>query len=205
MVSIIEKVCTKLPTKYGVYTTFLFVDPEDSLQREHCALLLGTVQKNMLLRIHSECFTGDVLGSTRCDCGEQLRLSLERIAEKKNGILLYLRQEGRGIGLAEKLRAYNLQDEGYDTVDANLRLGHQADLRNYDVAVAILQYLHVTSVDLLTNNPNKMHTLEEAGIILNKRIPLLPKKTNGLMRHYLETKAKKLGHLIDFEHESIQS
>ncbi len=170
-------------------------------KKEHVALVCGEIeqQEDVLLRIHSECFTGDVLGSVRCDCADQLHQSLSMIAEAKRGILIYLRQEGRGIGLVEKLKAYNLQEEGHDTVDANLMLGHQADIRNYDVAVTILGDLSPSSVYLLTNNPEKIKSLEDNGITISKRIALYPRQTNKRTKEYLRTKAERLHHLIDLD------
>ena len=152
--------------------------------------------EGVLVRIHSECFTGDVLGSRRCDCGEQLHLAMERIAAEGRGVVVYLRQEGRGIGLLDKLKAYNLQDQGYDTVEANLILGHQADEREYDVGVAILRDLGVQSVRLLTNNPEKIEALERLGMPVVERVPVVA-SVHEENRRYLETKARRMRHLLD--------
>lgn len=187
-------ICARLPTPFGEFTLCLYRDLKE--HKEHLALILADVRgEAVLVRIHSECFTGDVLGSLRCDCGEQLHRSMKAIAQEGRGVLVYLRQEGRGIGLADKLRAYNLQDQGYDTVEANLLLGHQADERHYDVAAAILQHLGVRSVRLLTNNPDKIQSLEALGIPVVERVPLLPTVHPENLR-YLRTKALRMRHLI---------
>ena len=155
-------VTARIPTADGVFCLHHFRSEWDD--KNHLALVIGDTEgEDLLVRIHSECFTGDVLGSQRCDCGEQLTQAIEAIAAAGRGALIYLRQEGRGIGLEEKLRAYNLQDEGYDTVDANLLLGHQADERDYTAAALILQELGVRSVRLLTNNPAKIEGLAATG------------------------------------------
>ncbi|MEJ2672041.1 MAG: GTP cyclohydrolase II, partial [Deltaproteobacteria bacterium] len=165
--------------------------------KEHLALVRGQVngRRNVLVRLHSECFTGDVLGSRRCDCGEQLQLAMRRIAEAGAGVILYLRQEGRGIGLLNKLKAYNLQDIGYDTVDANLLLGHEEDEREYSVAAQILRDLGVRSIRLLTNNPRKIESLDELGVEVTDRVPL-----QGVVHAdnaaYLFTKARRMQHLL---------
>jgi len=166
--------------------------------KEHLALSLGQVRgkSNVLVRVHSECFTGDVLGSRRCDCGEQLHNALARIAEAGAGVLIYLRQEGRGIGLLDKLRAYNLQDEGYDTVEANLLLGHQADERDYTVAARILDDLEIHSVRLLTNNPSKIENLRRLGVSVNERVPVVP-TVNADNVQYLFTKVQRMHHLLN--------
>ena len=194
--SIERRVCARLPTKEGEFQLYLYTTDRDD--KEHLALVLGDVQdkSNILVRVHSECFTGDVLGSQRCDCGEQLRLAAQRIAENGLGILIYLRQEGRGIGLLDKLRAYNLQDMGYDTVDANLILGHQADEREYTVAAAILEDLRVRSVRLLTNNPLKIKHLRMFGVPVAAREALEPTVT-AENADYLQTKVQRMHHLLN--------
>jgi 3,4-dihydroxy 2-butanone 4-phosphate synthase/GTP cyclohydrolase II len=162
------------------------------------ALIFGEIppREGVLVRVHSECFTGDVLGSMRCDCGAQLQRAMIAIGESGAGIILYLRQEGRGIGLADKLRAYNLQDEGYDTVDANLLLGHQADERDYTVAAEILSDLGVDSIHLLTNNPQKVNSLKELGVQVIGRQPLTG-DVNPENEKYLQTKVLKMNHLLN--------
>lgn len=184
----------RLPVDAGDFQMTVF-DAYDG--KEHVALTMGDVGgAPPLVRIHSECFTGDVLGSRRCDCGEQLTESLRRIAREGRGVLLYLRQEGRGIGLAEKLRAYNLQDRGFDTVDANLELGHAADARDYGVAARMLRELGVSAVKLMTNNPDKVSALTRLGIQVTARVPLVvPARPEN--RSYLHAKAKRMGHLLD--------
>jgi 3,4-dihydroxy 2-butanone 4-phosphate synthase/GTP cyclohydrolase II len=173
-----------------VYTT----GPADP---EHLVLQLGDLSRDdVLVRLHSQCFTGDVLGSLRCDCGQQLSESMRRIARHGHGAILYLPQEGRGIGLAEKLKAYNLQDVGYDTVEANLVLGHEADARDYSVAAALLRELGVSKLRLLTNNPAKVEGLSNTGIDISERVPLeveAHREASG----YLETKARRMRHLLD--------
>ena len=150
----------------------------------------------VLTRLHSTCFTGDVLGSLKCDCGPQLNSALKQISEHGSGLLLYLNQEGRGIGLANKMRAYSLQDEGFDTVDANHRLGFEDDERDYRIGAEILKSLGFSKVNLLTNNPHKVSMLEENGITVAERLPLKTGKTD-LNEKYLATKAKKSGHIFD--------
>lgn len=185
----------RVPTPEGEFQLCLYRTRWD--RKEHLALILGEVEgaANVLVRIHSECFTGDVLGSQRCDCGAQLHRALDRIAQEGSGVLIYLRQEGRGIGLLDKLRAYNLQDEGYDTVEANLMLGHQADEREYTAAAAIVRDLQIGSVRLLTNNPSKLHALQELGIRVSVREPLQAPVTKE-NAEYLRTKAQRLHHWI---------
>ena len=165
--------------------------------KEHLALVMGEVvdQRDVLVRLHSECFTGDVLGSLRCDCGDQLLQAMHLVAEAGTGVVIYLRQEGRGIGLLDKLRAYNLQDVGYDTVDANLMLGHQADERDYTVAALILEDLGVQSTHLLTNNPLKIQSLQELGVSVTARVPLQPRVTTENAA-YLATKAQRMNHQL---------
>lgn len=187
-------VTARIPTADGAFYLHHFRSAGDG--KNHLALVLGDAEgEDLLVRIHSECFTGDVLGSQRCDCGEQLTRAIQAIAAEGRGALIYLRQEGRGIGLEEKLRAYNLQDDGYDTVDANLLLGHQADERDYTAAALILQELGVRSVRMLTNNPAKIEGLAGLGIEVRERIPLqMP--SNPENRAYLETKVARMRHII---------
>lgn len=189
-------VSSRLPTRYGDFQLHLYSNNLD--EKEHLALVMGELSpvEQTLVRVHSECLTGDVLGSKRCDCGEQLAQSLEMISRAGKGVLIYLRQEGRGIGLRDKLRAYNLQDEGMDTVDANLALGHQADDRDYDAASLILKNLGVRKISLLTNNPNKIEELQRLGIEVVERIPLQG-KVNPENARYLLTKAARMNHLLD--------
>lgn len=190
-----DLVQTPIPTQYGEFILHYYSNNID--KKEHIALVKGEVthQENVPVRIHSECFTGDVLGSRRCDCGEQLAMAMQMIGEAEAGILLYLRQEGRGIGLLKKLQAYNLQDQGLDTVDANIQLGHLADERDYNIAALILKNLEVKSIQLITNNPEKIESLEKLGIHVVKRIPVevVAHKDN---LDYLKTKAKKMAHIL---------
>jgi 3,4-dihydroxy 2-butanone 4-phosphate synthase / GTP cyclohydrolase II len=183
-----------LPTRYGAFEMFVYDTPE---HKEHVALSLGAVDDGepVLVRAHSECLTGDVLGSSRCDCGEQLDDSLRYFREQGRGVLLYLRQEGRGIGLARKISAYALQEQGFDTVEANLALGLPEDARDYRVAAEMLFDLGVRRVRLLTNNPAKIEGLERHGVEVVERIPLeiAPNPSN---LGYLRTKREKMGHLF---------
>lgn len=190
-----DLVQTPIPTKHGEFMLHYYSNTLDD--KEHIALVKGNVanQENIPVRIHSECFTGDVLGSRRCDCGEQLDMALKMIHDAKAGILVYLRQEGRGIGLLKKLQAYNLQDKGLDTVDANIELGHLADEREYGVAALILQNLQVKSIQLITNNPRKIDDLAKLGIQINGRIPIVASAHDDNVG-YLKTKAKKMAHLL---------
>lgn len=186
---------TELPTPFGTFETRIFEDPLTGYN--HLALLMGQVRDGepVLTRVHSECLTGDVLGSLRCDCGPQLHLALERIGAEERGVVVYLRQEGRGIGLYHKLRAYRLQQEGLDTVEANMELGFPADLRDFGLAVQILDQLGVARVRLLTNNPDKIDVLRRSGLEVVERVPL-EVKAGADNRHYLATKQAKLGHLL---------
>lgn len=195
---VIQTSSARIPTPEGVFSLRYFRNNLD--QKEHLAITLGEIDgaDGALTRIHSECFTGDVMGSLRCDCGPQLHRAMEMIAEAGQGIILYLRQEGRGIGLEEKLKAYNLQDQGYDTVDANLLLGHDADERDYTVAAHMLQSLGVRSVRLITNNPGKLESLTELGIQVAERVPIqIP--ANAENRSYLATKVKRMRHMLHLE------
>jgi 3,4-dihydroxy 2-butanone 4-phosphate synthase/GTP cyclohydrolase II len=193
-----RKVRARIPTEDGEYSLYLYANNLD--HKEHLALVMGEVQgkEDVLVRIHSECFTGDVLGSMRCDCGEQLRRAMQHIAAKGEGVLIYLRQEGRGIGLLDKLRAYNLQDEGLDTVEANLALGHQADERDYTVAARIIEDFDVRSVHLLTNNPSKIERLRELGVPVTRRVPLEGTVTAD-NADYLITKAQRMHHMLNLD------
>ena len=184
---------SKLPTKFGEFTISTFEEP---CGKDHIALTIGDIQneETVMCRVHSECLTGDAFHSLRCDCGPQLQAALEMLAENKSGILLYLRQEGRGIGLVNKIRAYALQDQGHDTVEANAMLGFPADLREYNICLDILQHFNITSVNLLTNNPKKVSALEEVGISVAQRTSL-HEGENEKNAGYLDTKRNKMGHL----------
>ncbi|GLR64090.1 GTP cyclohydrolase II [Marinospirillum insulare] len=186
---------SRLPTPWAVFTMHGFEDSETG--KEHLALTLGELDNTepVLARIHSECLTGDALFSLRCDCGFQLQEALKRIAAEGRGALFYLRQEGRGIGLLNKIRAYHLQDQGADTVEANEQLGFEADMRDYSMLPSMLEHLGIKSVRLMTNNPRKVNAFASYGIQVDERIPL----TTGLNPYnadYLDTKANKLGHLM---------
>jgi 3,4-dihydroxy 2-butanone 4-phosphate synthase/GTP cyclohydrolase II len=185
----------KLPTDYGDFDVHVYESALDS--QTHVALVRGTIGagENVLTRVHSSCVTGDIFHSSRCDCGSQLHLALQRIAEEGRGVLLYLNQEGRGIGLANKIRAYALQDQGFDTVEANERLGFAADLREYHTGVLILRDLGVRSTHLLSNNPKKLAGVTGEGLSVSERIPIeIPAGESN--RRYLQTKRDKLGHQL---------
>tara|TARA_R110002110_G_scaffold414951_1_gene647083 strand:+ start:365101 stop:365769 length:669 start_codon:yes stop_codon:yes gene_type:complete len=192
---VIRTTSARIPTKYGDFQLCYYTNSEDD--KAHLALYLGNVEnaENVLTRVHSECFTGDVLGSLRCDCGEQLDFAMQEIAKEGQGVIVYMRQEGRGIGLSKKIEAYNLQDAGHDTVDANILLGHQADEREYSLAALILKDLGVKSIRLLTNNPTKIEALEEEGIAVNERVSL-EGTVHPENRQYLMTKAKRMKHIL---------
>ncbi|WP_392560017.1 GTP cyclohydrolase II [Orbus mooreae] len=185
----------KLPTPWGVFTMVGF--EELATGKDHVALILGDIEQNkpILTRVHSECLTGDALFSLRCDCGFQLEASLKQIAKEGLGILLYHRQEGRNIGLLNKIRAYALQDQGYDTVEANHQLGFAADERDFTLCADMLELLGVKQIKLLTNNPEKIRVLTEAGIKIVERVALEVGE-NPYNEHYLETKAQKMGHIL---------
>lgn len=189
-----------LPTDHGDFKAISFLDK--STNKEHLALIKGDISKDKVLtRIHSECLTGDVFASNRCDCGNQLHKAMEMIDKNNSGLILYLRQEGRGIGLFNKIKAYHLQENGYDTVDANVELGFSPDLRDYKIASQILNELGVKSIDLLTNNPDKIKQIEKNGIKVNKRVPI-EIHSNHVDRAYLKTKAVRMGHeLLEFKGE----
>jgi len=195
--TLIEKIAeAKLPTKYGLFKAIVFNDKLHN--NEFFALVKGKIEgkKNVLVRVHSACLTADVFKSKRCDCGEQLEIALKKINEAKNGVLLYItNHEGRGIGLTNKIKAYHLQENGLDTVQANKALGFEADLRDYGLGAQILKALGLTTIKLLTNNPKKIVALEGYGLKITKRIPLII-KPNKYNKKYLQTKKKKLKHLL---------
>ena len=184
-----------LPSRFGEFQICGFISPCD--QKEHTAIIKGDVvdKEGVVTRVHSECLTGDVMGSKRCDCRDQLLESLKIIEKEGTGIVLYLRQEGRNIGLTEKIRAYALQDKGLDTIDANIHLGYQPDERDYGIAANCLKNLKVKSIKLLTNNPEKIQQLMAAGIKIDERLPLIIEPSEH-SRAYLETKTARSGHLL---------
>ncbi len=190
-----KEVEAKLPTKFGDFKITAYTDKIE--KKEYVALYKGDIQnkENVLVRLHSECLTGDIFGSKRCDCGEQLQKSLEEIEANGEGLLIYLRQEGRGIGLYNKLKAYNLQDEGYDTVEANHVLGFEDDMRDFSVAAQIIKDFNIKSVSVMTNNPKKILDLEKYGVKVCKRLEheIEPNEEN---KKYLETKRDKMGHYV---------
>ena len=193
----VERVVTiQLPTRWGEFELIAFRDT--FTDQEHLALVKGSWGQNddVLVRIHSECLTGDVFGSARCDCGDQIQSAMKMVEEHGRGIVLYMREEGRGIGLLNKLKAYSLQECGFDTVQANRALGFDADHRDYSIAAHILHALNVNQVSLISNNPNKSSWLETYGIKLTQRIPLLTQSGNVFREKYLKTKEDKLGHII---------
>lgn len=194
---------SRIPTEYGDFQLCFYTNTLDN--KEHLAFYMGDLASvdSVLVRVHSECFTGDVLGSRRCDCGEQLDRSMAMVAQAGVGVVLYMRQEGRGIGLLEKLRAYNLQDQGFDTVEANLMLGHGADERDYSLAALILEDLRVSSVRLITNNPAKISALEAAGITVTERVSL-EVAANTDNAGYLLTKAQRMDHFLPLKPASNQ-
>ncbi len=186
------------PSRFGNFRIFGFEGVYSGRREEAVALKMGDLSSSLppLVRIHSQCLTGDVFHSLRCDCRAQLELSLERIADEERGLLIYEHKEGRGIGLLNKLRAYELQDHGADTVEANEKLGFEADLRNYRLPAEILLYFGATQVRLLSNNPKKIEALERAGVRVIERIPCEVQPL-GSTEGYLRTKKEKLGHLLD--------
>ncbi len=190
-----------LPTPYGVFTMHGFEEAETG--KEHIALSMGDVATGepVLLRAHSECLTGDALYSMRCDCGYQLEEALRAVSEAGRGVVLYLRQEGRGIGLINKIRAYNLQDQGADTVEANEQLGFGADLREYGMCQPMLEHLNISSIRLMTNNPRKVKALSEAGVAITERVSIEVGR-NPHNNGYLNTKASKLGHFLSHQDDN---
>lgn len=191
-----------LPTPWAQFTLHAFV--EHATGKEHLAMTLGDIGDGapVLARVHSECLTGDVLFSQRCDCGAQLEGALKRIADEGRGILLYLRQEGRGIGLVNKIRAYRLQEAGADTVEANLQLGFHADARNYELCKPMLAEFGITSLRLMTNNPRKIDAMEKLGVQVSERVPLLVNR-NAFNNSYLNTKEAKLGHMMQPQLDAV--
>lgn len=192
-----REVETKMPTKYGDFKIYGYID--EVTGEHHIALVKGDVtgEDAVLTRVHSECLTGDCLGSKRCDCGEQYEVAMRMIEKEERGILVYMRQEGRGIGLINKLKAYALQDTGVDTVDANLKLGFPADMRNYSAASQILKDLGVTKIKLITNNPSKIWGINKWGIEVEKRVPI-EIKCNENNKFYLKTKKEKMHHILNY-------
>jgi 3,4-dihydroxy 2-butanone 4-phosphate synthase / GTP cyclohydrolase II len=186
-----KRASSQLPTKHGGFRIYVYQDQH----KEHVALVKGKVEhkENVTLRLHSECLTGDILGSLKCDCGEQLKKTFDLLKNEKNAIIIYLRQEGRGIGLLNKIKAYELQEHGLDTVEANHHLGFKSDEREYSKAVYILKDLNVRSVKMITNNPSKIVGLEKHGVIVHERISLVT-DSHEHNEHYLNTKRNKLGH-----------
>ena len=186
---------SSLPTDIATFTVHAFTEINN--EKDHLAITIGNIPKSdpVLARIHSQCITGESFFSLRCDCRFQLSESLKRISEKGSGIIFYLQQEGRGIGLSNKIRAYKLQDDGFDTVEANHQLGFHEDERNYEIVSAMANHLKIKSLDLMTNNPKKIDAIKKSGLKINKRIPI-KSKSNDHNKSYLSTKAKKLGHLM---------
>ncbi|CGE68734.1 bifunctional 3,4-dihydroxy-2-butanone-4-phosphate synthase/GTP cyclohydrolase II [Streptococcus pneumoniae] len=196
---LVERVSTvNMPTRYGNFKAISYIDKLNG--EHHLALIMGNIEDeaNVLCRVHSECLTGDVLGSLRCDCGQQFDKAMKMIVENGSGVLLYLRQEGRGIGLINKLKAYHLQDQGMDTLDANLALGFEGDLREYHIGAQILKDLGLQSLHLLTNNPDKVEQLEKYGITISSRISI-EIEANAYDSFYLETKKNRMGHILNME------
>ena len=192
-----EAAVVKMPTKYGNFVAHGFVNHLNG--EHHIALVKGDISdgKDILCRVHSECLTGDAFGSLRCDCGDQFASAMRQIEKEGRGILLYMRQEGRGIGLINKLRAYELQDQGMDTLEANLALGFEADERKYYIGAQILRELGVKSMRLLTNNPDKVYQLSEFGMEITERVPIQVEATE-YDRFYLQTKKDRMGHLLEY-------
>lgn len=193
--SVVFVASSRLPTQHGLFTIHAFEDVVTG--KEHVALSMGNIGDGqpVLMRVHSECLTGDGFGSLRCDCGPQLEGAMSKIAADQRGLILYLRQEGRGIGLVNKVRAYALQDQGADTVEANEQLGFAADLREYSMCKDMLEHLGVSQVRLMTNNPRKINAIEKHGVKVVERVPLMTGR-NEFNEGYLDTKKGKLGHML---------
>ncbi len=195
--SLLRQVEARLPTKWGNFKMVAFSNGDNDLM-PHLAIVHEGFDpsQTVYLRIHSECITGDLFGSTRCDCGDQLEAALQKVAEKA-GVILYLRQEGRGIGLVNKLKAYNLQDSGLNTAEANSHLGLEVDARQYDIAIAMMMNFGIKSIHLITNNPSKIEAIENSTIEVVSRVPLVT-VSNSENRDYLRTKELLMGHLFDY-------
>lgn len=193
LIEFVEK--AKFPTEWGVFELYAFAD---SRSKTHLALVIGDVegQEDVCTRVHSRCLTGDALGSLRCDCRQQYEKAMEHISKQGRGVLLYMNQEGRGIGLANKIRAYALQDKGLDTVEANHQLGFADDLRAYDVAAHMIKFLKIKSIVLLSNNPRKIKELTENGVVISDRKSIVAPE-NEYDKEYLRAKKEKMGHLFD--------
>ena len=202
---LVERVASPLmPTKYGNFRAHAYINKLNG--EHHIALVKGDIGdgKNILCRVHSECLTGDAFGSLRCDCGDQLTTAMRQVEEEGRGIVLYMRQEGRGIGLVNKLRAYELQDQGMDTLEANLALGFDGDMREYYIGAQILRDLGVKTMRLLTNNPDKVYQLKDFGMEIIERVPIQMPATD-YDRFYLETKKEKMGHLLNMDEDSVKA
>ena len=189
--------CTKMPTRYGIFRAYGYVNKLNG--EHHVALVKGEIGdgRDLLCRVHSECLTGDAFGSMRCDCGQQFAAAMKQIEQEGRGILLYMRQEGRGIGLINKLKAYELQDNGMDTLEANLALGFKGDLREYYIGAQILKDLGARTLRLLTNNPDKVYQLSGFGMDITERVPIQMAPTSHDL-FYLKTKQKKMGHILHY-------
>ncbi len=188
-------VSADLPTEWGKFTLYVFL--ESATNKEHALLTFGTIDPTqpVLARVHSSCLTGDALFSQRCDCGAQLELAMQLVVSSGSGVIVYLQQEGRNIGLYNKIRAYSLQDTGADTVEANEQLGFVADNRDYSICKPIFAHLSITTVRLMTNNPHKINALKELGLVIAERVPLITQH-NPHNTHYLAAKAQKMGHWL---------